>query len=133
MRATEATEEELLNWIAAIQAAAEILDDNHELSGADRHAFLTLIQTETTRLQAPVRQIASLFPDCLHLGSATNAAAHRPAPSTSSVQTLKLFRVLGPNVLLIATSAASRPRAISTRPIRGTLLRASKVYQRPPR
>jgi hypothetical protein len=51
----------------------------------------------------------------------------------SSVQTLKLTRVLGPNVVAMATSMASRPLAISTRPIRGMLLRASKVYQRPPR
>lgn len=72
MRATEATEEELLNRIAAIQAAAEILDDNHELSHGDRHAFLTAIQTETARLRAQVGQIASLFPDCLRLGSATS-------------------------------------------------------------
>ena len=52
---------------------------------------------------------------------------YRPPALTSSVQTLKLFSVLGPNVLLIATSVASRPRAIKTRPIRGTLFRASKV------
>ena len=71
MHANEATEEELLNRIAAIQAAAEILDDNHELSHADRHAFLTAIQTETERLQALVRQIASLFPDCLRLAFAS--------------------------------------------------------------
>ena len=69
MRATQATEEELLNRIAAIQAAAEILHDNHELSHGDRHAFLTVIQAETARLQALVRQIASLFPDCLRLAS----------------------------------------------------------------
>ena len=69
MRATEATEEELLNGIAAIQVAAEILDDNHGLSHGDRDAFLTVIQTETARLQALVRQIASLFPDCLRLAS----------------------------------------------------------------
>ena len=55
------------------------------------------------------------------------------ADCTSSVQTLKLTSVLAPNVVLIATSIASRPLAISTRPIRGTLLRGSKVYQRPPR
>ena len=53
-------------------------------------------------------------------------------PGISSVQTLKLTRVLGPNVVAMATSMASRPLAISTRPIRGMLLRASKVYQRPP-
>jgi nitrogen-specific signal transduction histidine kinase len=73
VRAHEATEEELLNRIAAIRAAAEILDDNHELSHGDRHEFLAVIQTETARLQALVPQIASLFPDCLRLGSATSA------------------------------------------------------------
>src|SRR2546430_10020181 len=56
-----------------------------------------------------------------------------PTLLITSVQTLKLSSVLGPNVLLIATSAASRPRAMSTRPIRGTLFRGSKMYQRPPR
>ena len=72
MHVNVATEEELLNRIAAIQAAAEILDDNHELSHSDRHAFLTAIRTETARLQALVRQIASSFPNCLRLGSATS-------------------------------------------------------------
>ena len=52
---------------------------------------------------------------------------------TSSVHTRKLSSVLGPKEVLIAASAASRPRAISTRPMRGVLFRASKVYQRPPR
>ena len=40
---------------------------------------------------------------------------------------MKLLRTFGPKVLLIATSAASRPCAISTRPMRGMLLRGSKV------
>ena len=53
--------------------------------------------------------------------------------ATSSVKTLKLASVLGPNVLLIGTSTASRPRAIRMRPIRGMLLRGSKVCQAPPR
>ena len=44
---------------------------------------------------------------------------------------MKLASVLGPNVWVMGTSAASRPWAIRTRPIRGTLLRASKVYHRP--
>ena len=35
--------------------------------------------------------------------------------------------------VLIATSAASRPRAMRMRPMRGWLLRASKVYQWPAR
>jgi hypothetical protein len=51
--------------------------------------------------------------------------------STSSVHTLKLVSVFGPNVLVIATSTASRPRAISTRPVRGILLRGSKTCQEP--
>jgi nitrogen-specific signal transduction histidine kinase len=65
-------EEELLNRIAAIQAAAEILDDNHELSYGDRHAFLTVIQSEAARLHALVQRMTSSFPDCLRLGSATS-------------------------------------------------------------
>ena len=67
MRSTEPTEEELLNRIAAIQAAAEILDDNSGLSHGDRQAFLNVIRAETERLHALVRQIARLFPDCLRL------------------------------------------------------------------
>ena len=51
----------------------------------------------------------------------------------SSVQTRKLLRVFGPNVVVMATSAASRPRASSTLPIRGTLLRGSNVCHWPPR
>src|SRR5687767_441071 len=35
----------------------------------------------------------------------------------SSVQTVKLSKVLGPNVVVMATSDASRPRAIRIRPI----------------
>lgn len=49
-------EEELLNRITAIRAAAEILDDSHELSSGDRHAFLMVIQAEAARLQTLIRQ-----------------------------------------------------------------------------
>jgi hypothetical protein len=55
------------------------------------------------------------------------------ADVTSSVITLKLVSVHGPNEVTIATSVASRPRAIKMRPIRGLLWRASNVYQRSPR
>ena len=55
------------------------------------------------------------------------------ADVTSSVITLKPASVQGPKEVTIATSVASRPRAIRMRPMRGTLLRGSKVYQRPPR
>jgi hypothetical protein len=54
-------------------------------------------------------------------------------PMTSSVNTLKPASLPGPNEVTIATSVASRPRAIKMRPMRGVLWRASNVYQRPPR
>ena len=56
-----------------------------------------------------------------------------PAARTSSVTTLKLAIVQGPNEVTMATSVASRPRAIRMRPMRGVLWRASNVYQRSPR
>jgi signal transduction histidine kinase len=65
VRRAEATEEELLNRIAAIQAAAEILDDHSGLSHDDRQVFVNVIRTETERMHALVRQIAQLFPDCM--------------------------------------------------------------------
>ena len=46
----ESSEQEVLNRLAAIRAAAEILDDNDDLSRSDRRLFLLVIQTETTRL-----------------------------------------------------------------------------------
>jgi hypothetical protein len=50
VRANEPSEEDLLNRLAAIQAAAEILDDNDDLSPTDRRLFLSVIRTETSRL-----------------------------------------------------------------------------------
>ena len=50
MRPGESSEQEVLNRLAAIRAAAEILDDNDDLSSSDRRLFLLVIQTETTRL-----------------------------------------------------------------------------------
>jgi len=41
--------------------------------------------------------------------------------ATSTVITLKLASVQGPNEVTIATSVASRPRAIRMRPMRGML------------
>jgi len=67
----------------------------------------------------------------LAVTSVARSASRRQA--TSSVQTLKLTSVFGPKVWVIGTSAASRPCAIRIRPILGTLLRGSKVCQRPPR
>ena len=53
--------------------------------------------------------------------------------SNSSVTTLNRANRAGPNVVEIATSAASLPRATTIRPIRGRLCLASKTYQRPPK
>jgi hypothetical protein len=39
-----------LNRLAAIRAAAEILDDNEGLSPSECQLFVLVIQTETTRL-----------------------------------------------------------------------------------
>ena len=51
----------------------------------------------------------------------------------SSAETLNPDKVPGPKMWVSGTSAASRPRAMRIRPIRGTLLRGSKVCHRPPR
>src|ERR1700684_1833787 len=80
------------------------------------------------------QESAGLPSDQTHrsLKRALGAAQRNSGPTTytsSSVQTLKLTSVFGPKVWVSGTSAASRPCAISTRPIRGMLLRASKVYQ----
>src|SRR6202034_1714149 len=50
--------------------------------------------------------------------------------ATSSLTTLKWVRLAIPNEVVIATSEASRPTAINTRPMRGWLCRASTVHQR---
>ncbi len=50
-----------------------------------------------------------------------------------SVQTVKPVRVVLPNDVVRATSTASRPRPMSTRPMRGSLWRASIVCHRSPR
>src|ERR1700730_12589030 len=55
------------------------------------------------------------------------------AEVASSVITEKFTSCTAPKLVDIATSAASRPRAITMRPIRGWLWRASKVNQRPSR
>ena len=49
------------------------------------------------------------------------------------VQTVNFVKVVLPNEVVSATSTASRPRPISTRPMRGSLCRASSVCQPSPR
>src|ERR1700680_3465421 len=62
-------------------------------------------------------------------------AAREEAVSTSAelLRTLKPASVHGPKDVTMATSVASRPRAIRMRPILGLLCRASNGYQRAPR
>src|ERR1035438_8472217 len=57
----------------------------------------------------------------------------RAYPGPSSVMTENRLRLAIPNEVVMATSEASRPVAMSTRPMRGWLWRASKVHQRSPR
>jgi hypothetical protein len=54
LHAGGSSEEDALNRLAAIQAAAEILDSNDDLSPADRSLFLSVIRTETTRLHRTI-------------------------------------------------------------------------------
>src|SRR5207248_410386 len=56
---------------------------------------------------------------------------HHEALATSA-QTVMERNVAGPKVVIIATSRASRPRPMSTRPTRRALLRGSNVHQRSP-
>src|SRR5579863_2490650 len=60
-------------------------------------------------------------------------AASLVVGTASSAHTVIFARRGEPYVVTIATSSASRPRPISTRPIRGSLLRGSNVHQRPAR
>jgi hypothetical protein len=73
------------------------------------------------------------FPDSKVMQRRSLAVSSPPRPIDnqlsiiSSVTTLNPISALGPNVVLRATSIASRPLAINIRPIRGTLLRGSKL------
>ena len=51
----EADEQEVLNRIAAIQAAAEILHDNDEMPYHERRVFLEAIACEASRLSRLIR------------------------------------------------------------------------------
>src|SRR5262249_49542232 len=82
-----------------------------------------------TRLRAFTLHVALVDSRNYRSGPGGRVVRHQ---ATSSVQTLKLTSVFGPNVWVIGTSDASRPWAINIRPIRGTLLRGSNVCQRPP-
>ena len=110
---------------------------------------------QCTRVPAPMRSEQGFLPDercckrrrypvATMLASDDDVVARRalagryvtqtacPCASTSCVTTSKRLRVLRPNAMVIGTSQASRPRAMTTRPMRGVLWRASKVIQRPP-
>src|SRR5260370_29716706 len=85
-------------------------------------------------LWAPLHNLR-LQKDCLHDkpsdGGSGICGVH--SGGTSSAQTRNPDKVPGPKVWVRGASAASRPCAMRTRPIRGALLRGSNVCQRPPR
>ena len=56
MDGNEAAKLEILNGIAAIQAAAEILHDNGDMPHHERHGFLKAINYETARLSRLIRK-----------------------------------------------------------------------------
>ena len=94
----------------------------------------TVILQNVAKLSTPafVRESdARTIPSLSRMPTQYVMRAHRSA--ISSVHTLKLSSVDGPKLVVSATSAASRPRAIRMRPMRGVLLRGSKVYQPSPR
>jgi hypothetical protein len=76
VRPGESSEQEVLNRLAAIQAAAEILDDNNDLSRNDYHLFLTVIRSETARLHRMLQNIMPAF------AAASPRGAHATATAT---------------------------------------------------
>jgi hypothetical protein len=86
----------------------------------DRTATVpTIARTEQARLPgigAGVGGAAAFRSKALYAVSSVRALLALSA--TSSVMTVKRARAAGPNVVEIATSAASRPRAMTIRPIR---------------
>ena len=77
---------------------------------------------------------ASNFGPMLRFVQAARASpAHGtdPRPFTSSVCTSNCTSGARPKLVVSAQSVASQPRAMTMRPIRGVLRRASNVYQRP--
>jgi hypothetical protein len=107
------------------------------------HSISSLIDRMMMSIPSTDEQIVGPVPREISVGTAALGTAETSlakdyglagnADLTSSVITLKPARVHGPNEVTIATSVASRPRAIRMRPMRGWLWRASNVYQRSPR
>ena len=56
MGRNEAAKQEVLNRIAAIQAAAEILHDHGDMPQQERHMFLAAITQETARLSRLIQR-----------------------------------------------------------------------------
>jgi hypothetical protein len=86
---------------------------------ACRPVWRRSIEGEASLNSARIKRTGRAFVDAargIRHPSAAFALRLRDHTRISSVQTWKLISVLGPQVLLIGTSAASRPRAIRTRP-----------------
>ena len=73
------------------------------------------------------------LPSRMDLRTCTESWAAAYSDLTSSETTKNCLSGMRPKEVVNATSAASLPVAISTRPIRGWLCLASRVHQRPPR
>jgi hypothetical protein len=56
MKSDKADEQEVLNRIAAIQAAAEILHDNDDMPHHERRMFLNAIVGESSRLSRLIQR-----------------------------------------------------------------------------
>ncbi len=61
--------------ITAIQAAAEILRDHHDLSQGERTAFLEALLVESERLEALVLMLLACRADAAELATQPDAAA----------------------------------------------------------
>jgi signal transduction histidine kinase len=59
VRAVESKDQDMLNRLTAIQAAAEILDDHEDLSANDRRLFLFVIRSETKRLHRMIEEASA--------------------------------------------------------------------------
>jgi MFS family permease len=119
---------------ATYQAAFSLVSDLRDAAGPAIGTWLYALAAGLPWASGAVISIAAAFG--LRLQRASTKADRRyvfAEAATSSVITANFASLKGPNEVTIATSVASRPRAIGMRPIRGVLWRASNVYQRPPR
>ncbi len=110
--------------------------------GVSPEVVITIVDEDELAIPRSSRRVLNPFiagsttgslPLSCHPSRSIAAFVHCPISATCSVVTRNSTRVLGPNVSVRGTSAASRPREIKILPIRGSLLRGSNVCQLPPK